>query len=693
MRKFLIGLGILVVLLIAVVVALPFFIPVDWVKEQAENQARENTGRELSINGDVSLSIFPDVRIEANDVHFANEEGSAVEDMVSVKKLALDVELMPLLGNELIVSEFVLVEPVIYLEAKEDGSGNWEFEGQQADAGTGTGDSESGDGETTDSSSGDGLAQLRLGDVRIENGKVTLHDAATGETTEVSDINMVLSLPDLASPFNGEGSFMFKGGTLKLALGIESPQALMGTEASEAQVTLESGLANTQFTGSIKADGLVRGKVDLSLPSLSALMAWLEQPLDPSSPAPETIKVSGTLDLNGDTIAFSGGSYEIDDLKATGDVAVDMSGSRPAITANLVSEMLDLNPYLPKPEDEAASGGDSGKDGGDSGGSGGGDNTLAEPWSDEEIDFSGLDAANADLSFDLAGLRIQDIEIGRSRLHIVVNNGSATIDLMEAALYGGNGTALVNIDRSGGTPRVTKSLSVAGVEAQPLLTAAAGFDRLSGTADLVLDISTTGVSQRQFVNNLFGDGSFAFSDGSFRGANIGAMISDLSLDSLDSHVSGEDETHFSSLTGTYVIENGILQNDDLAMAAPLLRMTGEGNVKMPDKTLDYTIFPKAVASLEGQGGDHDGGVGIPINVRGPWADPQIAPDMEALAKDALTNPEAIGETLEQLQDLGVDDAGNLLEGLTGGSDNGGKSLLDSLGGDGDGGSALDSLFD
>ena len=91
-----------------------------------------------------------------------------------------------------------------------------------------------------------------------------------------------------------------------------------------------------------------------------------------------------------------------------------------------------------------------------------------------------------------------------------------------------------------------------------------------------------------------------------------------------------------------------------------------------------------MASREGQGSDDNEGLGIPINVHGPWASPSIAPDMEAIAKEALSNHEAIGDAIEVIQDGGA-------EGLNGDGEGGG--LLDSLGGDGDGGSALDSLFD
>ena len=680
MRKILIGLGVVVVLLIGAVVALPFFIPVDWVKEQAQTQASQATGRQLTIAGDVSLSVFPNVRIEANDVHFANEPGSPVTDMVSLTKLALDVQLMPLLSGDLVVDEFVLIDPVIYLEGKPDGSGNWQFTPEPGAEGTTTDGSGA---EGTADAGGNGLANLTLGDVRIENGQVTFVDGASGETTVVSGINMVLSLPDLASPFNGEGSFTFKDKTLNLATSLASPKSLMDGGTSDATVIIESEPLNVSFNGSVAQAGAVTGKVDLSIPSLSGLALWMEQPLDPASPAPEVIKVSGTLDMNGDNIAFNGAEVTIDDLKARGDIAVNMGGDRPSITANLESDMLDLNPYLPQPE-EGAGQADGSEDA--SGGSADGGDSLAQDWSDEEIDFSGLDAANADLTFDLAGLKVQAIEIGRSRLHIVVNNGSATVDLLEAALYGGNGTAHVEIDRSGARPAIAKTFSATGIQAEPLLAAAAGFDKLSGTADLNMDITTTGVSQKQFVENLFGNGNFIFRDGAFKGINIAAMVRDLSIESIGQAVSPTESTDFAELSGTYNIQNGMLANDDLFMSAPLFRMDGQGNVNMPDKTLDYTITPKATASLEGQGAEDTSGFGIPVNVRGPWASPAITPDLEAIAKNALTNPEALGETLEM---LGGEDAGGLLDGVTGDGDGGG--LLDGLTGDGDGGGLLDGL--
>jgi AsmA protein len=60
-------------------------------------------------------------------------------------------------------------------------------------------------------------------------------------------------------------------------------------------------------------------------------------------------------------------------------------------------------------------------------------------------------------------------------------------------------------------------------------------------------------------------------------------------------------------------------------------------VDLPAKTLDLRVDPKLVLSLQGQGGAPDpAGLGVPVVIRGPWAEPRIYPDVAGI----LDNPEA-----------------------------------------------------
>jgi AsmA protein len=113
------------------------------------------------------------------------------------------------------------------------------------------------------------------------------------------------------------------------------------------------------------------------------------------------------------------------------------------------------------------------------------------------------------------------------------------------------------------------------------------------------------------------------------------------------------------------------------MQAPLLRLSGAGEVPMPPRQVDYAVEAKLVASLEGQGGkDALAGLPIPIRVTGNWADPQIAADWDSVFKSLAADPERLAnlptDLAEKAKDLGValpdvgGEAGEILKGVTGG---------------------------
>ena len=59
MRKLLIGLGVLVVLLVAAAVIIPFAVPVEVYSARVAALVKQATGRELKIAGPVRLSVLP----------------------------------------------------------------------------------------------------------------------------------------------------------------------------------------------------------------------------------------------------------------------------------------------------------------------------------------------------------------------------------------------------------------------------------------------------------------------------------------------------------------------------------------------------------------------------------------------------------------------------------------------------------
>ena len=182
-----------------------------------------------------------------------------------------------------------------------------------------------------------------------------------------------------------------------------------------------------------------------------------------------------------------------------------------------------------------------------------------------------------------------------------------------------------------------------------MLTDAAGFDRVEGTANIVVDVKTRGTSQRKLVSALNGKGSIQFLNGAVRGINIGAMVRNISSAFLDSSARETQKTDYAELAGTYTIANGIIKNDDLFLKSPLLRVDGKGTVDLPKRTVDYRVTPKIVASAKGQGGtDQLTGLAVPVLITGPWDNLSYAPDLVGVVDELIKDPESVLDTIKNL---------------------------------------------
>src|SRR5690606_34166320 len=87
MKKVLIALGVILALVILAVIIIPFLIPVEKYKEEIAAQVKSSTGRDFVIAGPLSLSLFPNIALSAEDVRFANWPASKEPQMATLKEL------------------------------------------------------------------------------------------------------------------------------------------------------------------------------------------------------------------------------------------------------------------------------------------------------------------------------------------------------------------------------------------------------------------------------------------------------------------------------------------------------------------------------------------------------------------------------------------------------------------------------
>jgi AsmA protein len=300
MRKLFIGLGIVVVLLVATALILPSLIPASVYKDKITEQVSSGLGRDVQIAGDVKLSVFPTLMAKANLVTIANAEGFSDQAFATMDSLEAKVKLWPLFKKQVEINAFTLVNPIISLEKTKTGKVNWTFGDESAVPSKQSEGAFARDGRYTD-------LQINLGEFSLENGSINYRDASSGTNYDVREVNMKLSMPGLDKPIGVKGDMIANDMPIDLELKLETPKAFLNGETAPVILKLKSDLitvsANGRFTPSSKITFDM--DFDADIPSTPKLIAFLKQD-NPYSALTETTSIKGNVVYDGivDVLVF-----------------------------------------------------------------------------------------------------------------------------------------------------------------------------------------------------------------------------------------------------------------------------------------------------------------------------------------------------------------------------------------------------
>jgi AsmA protein len=612
--------GLVVVLILAAII-IPFLVPESVYRERAQMAASQNLGRDVTLGGDVSLSLIPSVQIRATNVTIANADGFGDAPFAEMAEMRVGLQLLPLLSRNVLIDEFVLVDPVIRLEQRGQRN-NWTL------GATGQAEATASNGEGFVRRAGALPFEASLGDIRIENGSISYADG--NQTREIEGLDLVIQMPGLDEPLNINGELTADGENLTLAVVLGSVRGFFEGDEVAARMEMGGNLIDFGFDGIIlEGEGLAySGRLNTDIPSLRRLAAFAGSPLPPGSGF-ETFQLAGDLTGTLDQFTLDSSNAQrndiirMDDISGRGRVSLALGGARPAVDGTLVLANLDASPYMPaapNTDAQTASG--------------------VPDWSTEQMDLSSLSLVDANLSLSVGQLTVQQIEISNAALTIALVNSRLEANLTQISLYDGSGRATFVANARTATPSYRLMANLQSIAALPLLEAAAGFDRLSGQGRVNIDVLTSGNTQAEIMNGLNGNGNFAFTDGSIRGVNLAQAIrgieSALTNRQLPQGFGEQEETDFSALDGTFTIVNGVATNTDLLMLSPLIRVDGNGTIGVGAQTVDYRLRPRAVASIQGQGGQRDlRGITVPILIRGTFNNPAISIDWNTVGQALL----------------------------------------------------------
>jgi AsmA protein len=645
--------------LVAALIGLNLLISADAVRDRVAARVKEQSGRDLKVNGSTSLLFLPNPHIVLSDATITDPDARAGTADLAISRLELDLNFLELLSREVDAQRVVLVRPVLTVRLKPDAAAPAPSAPpeRQGDAGPGLRFSKFAAAEMAMPLRHD----VRLKDMRIEDGTVRIVYDATGNERRVEHIEANLSLPQLTDPLTAHGTFAWKDEPTAFDLTLTTPADLRQERPARLDLSLKMQAIEATFAGNVatRPSFTADGEINAKSQSIPSLLAWLKQ-----KPATATAIGSGELASHlawkDDTITFGQLRFALSHATGQGQVVVGLKSPRPLVRAALALDRLDLSPFLDGVSGHPAIAGAEPAKPSPSPGSGTPAPEAGAAPPQARLELPTPDRAtpaalaapadfDADVNLNVRQTKVARVTIGPSALGLTYHDGVLVATLGSMELYEGQGRGTLTLDVSKPVASFASDFTLDNVAAEPLLKDAAEFSLLSGHAKMALQLSGAGTNASAVTSSLTGKASLAMSDGAIKGVDLTAFINAIGSGQIPNLQQGPDaKTEFSDLSGNFTIASGLAESTNLQMTSPLLQVTARGTVDMVTGSLDFLTQPQIVAGPQGKAGANDlAGLSVPVRVEGPFAHPTFKPEIKGM----FANPEQASKTVKQLGDV------------------------------------------
>ena len=617
-----IALVVVIVALVAVVATMDL----GRFKGYAEEAAMNATGRKLSIDGELHLSLFPAPTLSAEKVRFANAPWGSAPDMVKVEKVEARVALIPLLSQDIVVQRLVLQAPEILLETDKAGKGNWEF---VAPAPAPAPTTQTG----TPAAPGQGATPTIpvLNDITIEKGRLVSKDGKTGKANTLALEKLNVKGAGSGVPLRVELSGAYDDKKFDVTGTLGSLADLSGQKPWPVDVTAKAGGATATVKGTIAKPMEAKG-VDLAITAEGKDLEELGKAAGAALPALGAYKLAAHVSGPGSE------GWSIKDLNLvlgkttlSGTVAIDPDKTPLKVVAKLETPELDLAALsggtAAKPADNTRSAPAT---------AGAGRTPGSAPRNDGRIfpaaplPLGALKSVDADVTVNAKRIVQDKLALTDASLHAVIAHGKLTVQPLKAVIAGGALDAKATVDASAATPEVAIEASGKDIDLNTLLTQL-GSPGLVEAAKGALhaNLKGRGKSVREIMASL--DGSLALGTGAGRVGpkaldGLGADIAKLLAFNVGV-AQQQSVTQLNCVAVPFTVQAGIAKSDAILIDTGRVTVKGGGTANLRDEKLDLLFTPSA----------KEGGLmsyaAVPIHVTGTFASPNVAPDTAGAVKN------------------------------------------------------------
>lgn len=558
-RKWLTHIAVAIVALLAVGAAAtglaPWFLSAGALDKDVVAQIRGSTGFSTTIDGTTHFRLFPQPRIDIENVAFADAAGAV---RINAAAFRAYPRILPLLAGRIEVGRAALYQPDIRVAIDRK---------PIKPAGA--------IGRLAQSSIPQPTNALLLGRIDIVDGHVRI-ETQDAHALEFDAVDMSIDWPSAYASAALNGDFAIHGAPIGVQAWLAQPMELLRGGQSATTLRLQSDVLTLSTSGRMSIGPRMQyvGQVSASAASLRKL-AEIAGYSFPRHGTFADFDAHGDIDWEGDGAALSNLHMSLDGNNYEGSLAIENQDGPPRFSGTLASDFLDLTPFLagtPEPVNSTAL------------------------WNHQALDLSDLRFADLDLRISASRLRLYDMQVGDAALSLVTKPGLIDLALAEASSNHGTVEGRVSLAAKGKT--LAFHVNGTGKNIEISRAVIGGRRPLSGVLNASLALDSGGADLPHIVQGLAGRAEVSIADGTVNDADLAAT-----LQAAGSKIPGESiaflpgTTAFNNLSFGLQLANGLAQIQQGKFSAPDLTLNFAGNADFAHRKLDLAALGEATQSL------------------------------------------------------------------------------------------------
>jgi len=624
-------------LLIAVVAVVSLlFLPADRIARLAAEQIKAQTGREVSITGDVSMTLWPVLGVSAGEIEVGNADWARQGSMLTARNAAIGIDAMALLSGEIKITNIEAASPTIRLESRKDGRASWVFTDASGEAAIETETAPDREAQAFS------LQKLTVTDATL------IYDAEGSDLVSYSGVDLALDWPERLGAADIQATLRPAGADVDVVATINGFAGFIAGDVQPIVARIKTSGGSLSLKGRASTAGDVAGRLGLKLSDTDAFLRALGlDGADLPRGLGRSVDMDADLTLTSDRrLSLRGMQADLDGNTITGAADVSLNGT-PQFNAQISAGALDLKGATQGDNSSASSAG-----------------SVGTGWPKDRIDASGLAAFNGEIALTASSIDLGSFQLGKTRALIKNDRSRMVFEMREVQAYDGTVSGEFVMNNRGGLS-VGGKIFAKSVSVQKVLRDAMDVERLTGNGDAEISFLGSGSNVDAIMRSLSGNGALRLGQGTIQGLDLNTL--------MGSGNGSGGTTVFDSLGATFTINAGNLRNDDLLFVLPNYEARGKGRVGMGAQEIDYLFTPAALRANSGKG------IAIPVSIKGPWSNPRIQPDLEAAINLNLAEEKAkLKEKAKALEDDTKARAQEKLEKELGVSTEDGQSVEDAV---------------